>query len=96
MSAIEARETQIKLIYELSDQMKGDTADKDGLVQQLAAELLKLRHESIKVVELVVLWRDQIRYLTMMGTRQKHLRKRRAQTAIQIPYLTADNVNYLL
>jgi hypothetical protein len=55
-----------------------------------------LRHESIKVVELVVLWRDQIRYLTMMGTRQKHLRKRRAQTAIQIPYLTADNVNYLL
>lgn len=31
-----------------------------------------------------------------MGTKQKGLRKRRAQTAIQVPYLDGGNTNYLL
>jgi hypothetical protein len=32
----------------------------------------------------------------LLGSKQKSLRKRRAQTAIQVPYLTIDNINYLL
>ena len=56
----------------------------------------ELRAHSIRCVELVVLWRDQFRYLALIGSKQRTIRKRRAQTAIQVPYLTNENVNYLL
>ena len=55
-----------------------------------------MRALSIRCVELVVLWRDQFRYLALIGSKQRTIRKRRAQTAIQVPYLNNDNVNYLL
>ena len=55
-----------------------------------------LRDLSIKAVENVVLWRDAYRNLALMGTKQRNIRKKRAQTAIQIPFLTNDNTNYLL
>ena len=55
-----------------------------------------MRALSIRCVELVVLWRDQFRYLALIGSKMRTIRKRRAQTAIQVPFLTTDNLNYLL
>ena len=56
----------------------------------------ELRALSIRCVELVVLWRDQFRYLALIGSKQRTIRKRRAQTAIQVPFMTDDGRNYLL
>jgi hypothetical protein len=58
MSAIDAREAQIKTILELNEQLKSESGDKEALTQLISQELLKLRQDSIRVVELVVLWRD--------------------------------------
>lgn len=61
-----------------------------------------LRTLSIRTVELIVLWRDQFRYLSLMSTNLKLARKRRAQQAIQVPYLIDPKMpegsfeNYLL
>jgi hypothetical protein len=45
-----------------------------------------------------VLWRDQIRHIYVLGTKnaQKLARKRKVQAAIQLAYLTDDGQNYLI
>ena len=60
------------------------------------ASLKNLRDLSIKAVENIVLWRDAFRYLALIGSKQRTIRKKRAQTAIQIPFLMSDNTNYLI
>ena len=52
-------------------------------------------------MELIVLWRDQFRYLSLVNNKVRVGRKKRAQKAIQTPYLreTEDRKyceNYLL
>lgn len=66
------------------------------MVDKIELMLRDLRALSIRTVELIVLWRDQFRYLALIGSKQRTLRKRRAQTAIQVAYLTAQNENYLI
>lgn len=57
-----------------------------------------LRQLSIHVVEQIVLWRDQVRQINVMSTKnsQKIARKRKIQTAIQLAYLLDSGENYLL
>jgi hypothetical protein len=78
MGAIRTREQLLASIAKLSEELKIGPIPQEQLVTQISSELLQLRHSSIKVVELIVLWRDQLRYLTLMGTKSKQLRKRRA------------------
>ena len=66
------------------------------IVDKFEEKLKELRALSIRTVELIVLWRDQFRYLALIGSKQRTLRKRRAQTAIQVAYLTEKNENYLI
>lgn len=77
MAVIKIREDLLNQILGLSEQYT-HADNKDVYMQQITTELLRLRQTSIKVVELIVLWRDQLRYLALMGTSQKLLRKRRA------------------
>lgn len=70
-------------------------------VDELEQLLLSLRRLSIRTVELIVLWRDQFRYLSLVNNKVRIGRKKRAQKAIQTPYLreTEDRKyceNYLL
>ena len=58
--------------------------------------LSRLRALSIRAVELIVLWRDQLRYLALLSTKHRPLRRKRAQQSIQTPYLTDQGENYLL
>ena len=50
------------------------------------------------MVEQIVLWRDLIRHIYVLGTknRKKIARKRKIQAAIQLAYLTDDGKNYLI
>lgn len=45
-----------------------------------------------------MLWRDLIRHICVLGTRnaQRLARKRKVQAAIQLAFLTDDGSNYLL
>jgi hypothetical protein len=52
--------------------------------------LLELRKVSLTVVELVVLWREQLRYYTAIA------KKKRRNIDIAIPFLTNEHFNYLL
>ena len=47
-------------------------------LDSIESKLRDLRHLSIRAVELVVLWRDQFRYLALIGSKQRTIRKRRA------------------
>mgnify|MGYP000999475149 CR=1 FL=1 len=47
-------------------------------IDELSDLLRRLRSLSIRAVELVVLWRDQLRYLALLGAKQKSIRKKRA------------------
>ena len=48
------------------------------MVDKIELMLRDLRALSIRTVELIVLWRDQFRYLALIGSKQRTLRKRRA------------------
>lgn len=56
-------------------------------MSEIEQTLLKLRQASIRTVELIVLWRDQFRYFALMTSKQRLARKKKAQKAIQTPYL---------
>jgi hypothetical protein len=64
----------------------------------MANLIQNLRMLSIHVVEQIVLWRDQIRHICLLSTKsgQKIARKRKIQSAIQLPFLTNEGFNYLL
>ena len=64
----------------------------------MSSSIQNLRQLSIHIVEQIVLWRDQIRHILVQGTKpnQKIARKRKIQTAIQLPYLLDSGENYLL
>lgn len=59
--------------------------------------LTNLRQLTIYTVEQVSLWRDQLRYLALLNPSQKALKKHKLMpAATSIPYITCDNVNYLV
>lgn len=96
MKTVEERENQIRLVAQLSDDLSV-ALSKEALLSRLCAELFTLRHLSIQVVELIVLWRDQLKQICAMATLgSKVARKRRLQLAILTPYLTSCQENYLL
>ena len=89
----------IKQREETLNQINNFPSDKS--VDELEQLLLGLRRLSIRTVELIVLWRDQFRYLSLVNNKMRLGRKKRAQKAIQTPYLreTEDKKfceNYLL
>lgn len=97
MKIVESRETCLQEILSLTQTLESmPEAEQSEILDQIETNMKELRRLSIRCVELVVLWRDQFRYLALIGTKQRAIRKRRAQTAIQVPYLTSQNVNYLL
>jgi len=97
METIRRREECLHALQRLNQSLEHAPEEQQAsIVDQVELLLKDLRALSIRVVELVVLWRDQFRYLALIGSKQRTLRKRRAQNAIQVPYLTADNKNYLL
>ena len=102
MEVVKQREACLSEIHKLNeslntnDQQQVSEENQNQVLDQIEARLKELRALSIRCVELVVLWRDQFRYLALIGSKQRTIRKRRAQTAIQVPYLTNDNVNYLI
>lgn len=90
LAAIRSREEQMLLVRKLNKELSGEN-QKDALAK-LSSELIKLRQVSIRTVELIVLWRDQLRHLSLIGANaKKSVRKRIAHSAIQIPFLTSEN-----
>lgn len=57
MKAINDREAQLRVISTLNDQLRNEV-DKEPLLKLISDNLVKLRQISIRVVELIVLWRD--------------------------------------
>ena len=85
MKNIQKREEMLAQIIEQSKALENqqfEEGDKNDLVDKIELMLRDLRALSIRTVELIVLWRDQFRYLALIGSKQRTLRKRRAQTAI--------------
>jgi hypothetical protein len=52
------REDQISRIRKQDADFKSAQTGQEGLLTSAANEFSKLRHHSIRVVELIVLWRD--------------------------------------
>lgn len=82
ISTIQQREKCLGDIFKLNTELSAGPENESPLVDQIEAKLKELRSLSIRCVELVVLWRDQFRYLALIGSKQRTIRKRRAQTAI--------------
>eukprot|EP00347_Sterkiella_histriomuscorum_P021246 403334687 len=68
---------------------------KDKL-NHLAAQLTNLRHLSIYTVEQIAQWRDQLRYLALLNSQNKAIKKHKLLPSAQIPYLTSQGINYLV
>lgn len=84
MKVIEIINAREQVLSEINEITK---AENDRKVTELEHLLLKLRQASIRAVELIVLWRDQFRYFALMTSKQRLARKKKAQKAIQTPYL---------
>lgn len=83
MEIIKRREECLATILKLNQSYENASEEEQTqIIDQVEQQLKDLRALSIRVVELVVLWRDQFRYLALIGSKQRTLRKRRAQTAI--------------
>ena len=104
MKAITAREQCIRVIREkdqtemdIASQTEGHVPSQD-FIAEMSQIIQNLRQLSIHVVEQIVLWRDQVRQINVMSTKnsQKIARKRKIQTAIQLAYLLDSGENYLL
>ena len=81
MKNIQKREEVLAKIIEQSktlDDPKLDEGQINDTIDKLELMLRELRALSIRTVELIVLWRDQFRYLALIGSKQRTLRKRRA------------------
>ena len=55
-----------------------------------------MRQLSIYVVEQIVLWRDQLRYISLLGSSNGKLKKAKMLPQAITPYLTFEGFNYLL
>ena len=81
MKNIERREEALADIIESSKKLEDSNLNEDEIseiVDKFEIKLKELRALSIRTVELIVLWRDQFRYLALIGSKQRNLRKRRA------------------
>ena len=84
MQVITQREKCLQDIMSLNielDKVLQATPQQDALERVLEAiegKLRELRSLAIRAVELIVLWRDQFRYLALIGSKQRTIRKRRA------------------
>lgn len=78
------REDLIRRVEEQSGRLQQAVTEDETNTQlgEIETSLRELRTASIRMVELIVLWRDAFRYLAMLGTKQRSIRKKRAQTAI--------------
>ena len=75
VEVIRTREQTLVEIAELSVTYTDKDNEKAKEMEDL---LLSLRSLSIRTVELIVLWRDQFRYLALMSTKMKLQKKRLA------------------
>lgn len=84
MDAISIREQLLADIRLLA----ATTSKEEAKIDELEKKLQKLRSVSIRIVEMVVLWRDQFRHMVQMSRNLRPIEKRRkCQRVIQTPYL---------
>jgi hypothetical protein len=72
----------IDQIRELNAQFNPEQEPDKQMLDQFVILLQKLRSVSIRAVEVIVLWRDQLRYLALLSTNHRPLRRKRAQQSI--------------
>ena len=79
---INRREKCLQEIVDLNKALQAASTQSEEqqnqIVDQVEAKLREIRALSIRCVELVVLWRDQFRYLALIGSKQRTIRKKRA------------------
>ena len=69
-----------------------------AFLDEVVSLIQTTRHFSLRVVENIVLWRDLLRHIYLMGTKakQKVTRRMKVQAAVQLAYLHDDGVNYMI
>ena len=71
METVKSREECLKEIHRLNLSLNDEMSEENQSLQldQIETKLKDLRALSIRCVELVVLWRDQFRYLALIGSK---------------------------
>ena len=82
LKIIQERQDTVDQILTLNGSLAADQEPDKALIDQFVLLLQKLRSLSIRAVELIVLWRDQLRYLALLSTKHRPLRRKRAQQSI--------------